>query len=386
MKKNVRNLWIMLLVIFAGSAAYFTYDYMSRRGEKVAYSEFWQSVEAGAVSDVTFEGDKIFFTKEDGPIATSNTSFITENPHSPVLAEELMRRGINVKIEKDGAEILSLIFDVIFYVFFFGVIIIAFRKFISPNTFKVVHKTGVRFDDVVGMDKLKRDMVQVMEIMKHPAEYAAKGVRMPKGILLEGEPGNGKTLFAKALAGEAKINFIPAKATDFESMFMAIGPLKVKLLFKKARRRAPCIVFIDEFDGIGTVRNYSGSAIETENTRIVTALLNELDGFEPTNGVLVIAATNSIKALDPALIRPGRFDAKLTVPYPDEVARRQLVQMYTRGKSPAAECTVDALARLFDGYSCAKIESVLNSAALLAAQAGRADFTLDDVKAAAREA
>ncbi len=386
MKKNVRNLWIMLLVIFAGSAAYFTYDYMSRRGEKVAYSEFWQSVEAGAVSDVTFEGDKIFFTKEDGPIATSNTSFITENPHSPVLAEELMRRGINVKIEKDGAEILSLIFDVIFYVFFFGVIIIAFRKFISPNTFKVVHKTGVRFDDVVGMDKLKRDMVQVMEIMKHPAEYAAKGLRMPKGILLEGEPGNGKTLFAKALAGEAKINFIPAKATDFESMFMAIGPLKVKLLFKKARRRAPCIVFIDEFDGIGTVRNYSGSAIETENTRIVTALLNELDGFEPTNGVLVIAATNSIKALDPALIRPGRFDAKLTVPYPDEVARRQLVQMYTRGKSPAAECTVDALARLFDGYSCAKIESVLNSAALLAAQAGRADFTLDDVKAAAREA
>ena len=187
------------------------------------------------------------------------------------------------------------------------------------------------------------------------------------------------------MAGEAKINFIPAKATDFESMFMAIGPMKVKLLFKKARRKAPCIVFIDEFDGIGTTRNYTGSALETENTRIVTALLNELDGFEASKGVLVIAATNSIKALDPALIRPGRFDAKLTVPYPDEAARRALVEMYTKGKNPAAECTPSLLVKMFDGFSCAKIESVLNRAALLASQAERSEFTLDDVKQAIRE-
>ena len=411
--KNKKLFLILLCLLFAGSAIYFTYDYFSGRGESVSYADFWQAVEAGRVKSVEFDGDKIFFTGSLAgssaesttenvsggagssagtgsavvePVETINsTSFITDNPHSPVLAEELMKRGISVTITKDGSEILSLIFDVIFYVIFFGAIIIAFRKFISPNTFKVVHKTGVRFDDVVGMDKLKRDMEQVMEIMKHPAEYAKRGVRMPKGILLEGEPGNGKTLFAKALAGEAKVNFIPAKATDFESMFMAIGPMKVKLLFKKARRRAPCIVFIDEFDGIGTVRNYSGSAIETENTRIVTALLNELDGFESTNGVLVIAATNSIKALDPALIRPGRFDAKLTVPYPDEEARCKLVEMYTRGKCAAAECSAAALARLFAGYSCAKIESVLNGAALRAEQAGRAEFTLEDVKAAAAD-
>ena len=412
--KNKKLFLILLCLLFAGSAIYFTYDYFSGRGESVSYADFWQAVEAGRVKSVEFDGDKILFTGSLAgssaesatenvsggagssagtgsavvePVETTKTTcFITDNPHSPVLAEELMKRGISVTITKDGSEILSLIFDVIFYVIFFGAIIIAFRKFISPNTFKVVHKTGVRFDDVVGMDKLKRDMEQVMEIMKHPAEYAKRGIRMPKGILLEGEPGNGKTLFAKALAGEAKVNFIPAKATDFESMFMAIGPMKVKLLFKKARRRAPCIVFIDEFDGIGTVRNYSGSAIETENTRIVTALLNELDGFEATNGVLVIAATNSIKALDPALIRPGRFDAKLTVPYPDEETRRKLVKMYTRGKGAAAECSAAALARLFAGYSCAKIESVLNSAALRAGQAGRAEFTLEDVKAAAAEA
>ena len=379
-KRNVRFVVILLVAVLCCSA-YFAWDYFGNKEEKVSYVDFWQCLEAGDVASVKFDGDTIHFSTKTSPV-----KFKTQNPNSPFLQEELMKRAVDVTVAKDDAEIISLIFDAIFYLFFFGVIIIAFRKFISPNTFKVVHKTGVKFDDVVGMDKLKRDMVQVMEIMKKPAEYAKRGIRMPKGILLEGEPGNGKTLFAKALAGEARVNFIPAKATDFESMFMAIGPLKVKLLFKKARRRAPCIVFIDEFDGIGTVRNYSGSAIETENTRIVTALLNEFDGFEPSNGVLVIAATNSIKALDPALIRPGRFDAKLTVPYPDEAARRQLVEMYTRGKSPAAECTAEALARLFNGYSCAKIESVLNSAALLAGQAGRAEFTLEDVKTAAAEA
>ena len=376
------NKKFLLIIIVAALCAggYFAWDYFGNKEEKISYVDFWQCVEAGEVSSVKIEGETLHFTVKSSPV-----KFKTQNPNSPVLQEKLMKRAIEVSIAKDGTEILSLIFDLIFYLFFFGVIFIAFRKFISPNTFKVVHKTGVRFDDVVGMDKLKRDMVQVMEIMKKPAEYAKKGVRMPKGILLEGDPGNGKTLFAKALAGEAKINFIPAKATDFESMFMAIGPLKVKLLFKKARRRAPCIVFIDEFDGIGTIRNYSGSAIETENTRIVTALLNELDGFEASNGVLVIAATNSIKALDPALIRPGRFDAKLTVPYPDEDARRKLVEMYTRGKKPAAECTAEALARLFNGYSCAKIESVLNGAALRAGQENRAEFTLADIKSAISE-
>ena len=408
-KLNKRFLLIIVVAVLC-AGGYFAWDYFAGggRAEKVSYAEFWKSVEAGAVESVKFDGDKIYFQRRaevssERPVAGDGVPVVdakvpvvdagvpvvelveTTNPHSPVLAEELMKRGVSVTVAKDSTEILSLIFDLIFYVFFFGIIFIAFRKFISPNTFKVVHKTGVKFDDVVGMDKLKRDMVQVIDIMKNPAEYAKKGIRMPKGILLEGEPGNGKTLFAKALAGEAKINFIPAKATDFESMFMAIGPLKVKLLFKKARRRAPCIVFIDEFDGIGTIRNYSGSAIETENTRIVTALLNELDGFEASNGVLVIAATNSIKALDPALIRPGRFDAKLTVPYPDEAARRKLVEMYTRGKQPAAECTAEALARLFNGYSCAKIESVLNGAALRAGQEGRAEFTMADVKAAATE-
>ena len=377
MKKKHLFTGLLILILFA-AGGYFAWEHFSAQKTYMPYNQFYNLVERGQVNTAVIKKDSIEFSCE-------GKEFKTENPDSPLLHEYLLQNSVSVTVEKDSTEIFNLIFDLLFYVFFFGLIILVFRKFISPNTFKVVHKTGVKFDDVVGMDNLKRDMTQVMKIMQNPAAYAAKGIRMPKGILLEGEPGNGKTLFAKALAGEAKVNFIPAKATDFESMFMAIGPMKVKLLFRKARRRAPCIVFIDEFDGIGTVRNYSGSAIETENTRIVTALLNELDGFEPTNGVLVVAATNSIQALDPALIRPGRFDARFCVPYPDYNARVELVKMYCKGKAYDAACTPETIAKMTDGYSCAKIESVLNRAALIAGQENRAEFTMDDFRRACRE-
>ena len=377
-RKSVGLICSMLLFVLIAGGGYFAWTQLAEKRTYLPYSKFYELLGAGQIDSAVIKEGGIEFSSQ-------GKGFKTDNPESPLLHEYLLQNGVSVTVEKDGVEIFNLIFDALFYVFFFGLIIIVFRKFISPNTFKVVHKTGVKFDDVVGMDNLKRDMTQVMKIMNNPAAYAAKGIRMPKGILLEGEPGNGKTLFAKALAGEAKINFIPAKATDFESMFMAIGPMKVKLLFRKARKRAPCIVFIDEFDGIGTVRNYSGSALETENTRIVTALLNELDGFEPSKGVLVLAATNSIQALDPALIRPGRFDARFKVPYPDYNARVQLAEMYSKGKNPAAECTPQAIAKMTDGYSCAKIESVLNRAALIAGQNNRAEFTMEDFGQACRE-
>ncbi len=370
---------IIFLLLIGLCAWYFLFSGKSDN-QKVSYSEFYESVNQNEVIKAELAENKIIYELKDG------TKLETQNPSSPSLKEFLLLHDVEIHQQADSSQIISTIFDVIFYLFFFGIIIIAFRKFISPNTFKVVHKTGVKFENIVGMENIKKDMVQIVKMMQNPSEYAKKGMRLPKGILLEGAPGNGKTLFAKALAGEAKINFIPAKATDFESMFMAIGPMKVKLLFRKARKKAPCIVFIDEFDGIGTVRNYSGSAIETENTRIVTALLNELDGFEKTDGVLVIAATNSIKALDPALIRPGRFDAKLTVPYPDFEARKELIQLYTKGKNPAPECTQEKLAKMFENFSCAKIETVLNRASLIANQQERTEFTLSDVTKAMQEA
>ena len=378
--KSYKNkLLLIIFILLIGLCAYYFLFSEKSAYKKVSYSEFYESVNQNEVIKAELSENKILYELKDG------TKLETQNPSSPSLKEFMLLHDVEIQQQADSSEIISTVFDVIFYLFFFGIIIIAFRKFISPNTFKVVHKTGVKFENIVGMENIKKDMTQIVKMMQNPAEYAKKGMRLPKGLLLEGAPGNGKTLFAKALAGESKVNFIPAKATDFESMFMAIGPMKVKLLFRKARKKAPCIVFIDEFDGIGTVRNYSGSAIETENTRIVTALLNELDGFEKTDGVLVIAATNSIKALDPALIRPGRFDAKLTVPYPDFEARKQLVQMYCKGKNPASECSPEKLAKMFENFSCAKIETVLNRASLIANQQEKNEFTLSDITKAMLE-
>lgn len=375
-----KRILIIFSIALISLGAYFAWDLSKEKAEYKPYKEFYNDVLQDTVEKAKIDGERIYFRTDAFATWAKEYPLYTENPNSPTLRETMLLHGVKIEETKDSGEIVSLILDSIFYIFFFGMIFIAFRKFISPNTFRVVHKTGVKFSDVVGMESLKRDMAQVMDIMLHQKEYASRGIRMPKGILLEGDPGNGKTLFAKALAGEAKVNFIPAKATDFESMFMAIGPMKVKLLFRKARAKAPCIVFIDEFDGIGTRRNYSGSAIETENTRIVTALLNELDGFEETKGVLVIAATNSVSALDPALIRPGRFDAKFRVPSPDEKAREELVAMYTKGKKLAAGLSIKEIADFFKGASCAEIESALNRAALLARQASRDEITLDDIK------
>ena len=375
-----KRILIIFSIALISLGAYFAWDYSKEKAEYKPYKEFYNYVLQDTVEKAKIDGERIYFRTDAFAPWAKEYPLYTENPNSPTLRETMLLHGVKIEETKDSGEIVSLILDSIFYIFFFGMIFIAFRKFISPNTFRVVHKTGVKFSDVVGMESLKRDMAQVMDIMLHQKEYASRGIRMPKGILLEGDPGNGKTLFAKALAGEAKVNFIAAKATDFESMFMAIGPMKVKLLFRKARAKAPCIVFIDEFDGIGTRRNYSGSAIETENTRIVTALLNELDGFEETKGVLVIAATNSVSALDPALIRPGRFDAKFRVPSPDEKAREELVAMYTKGKKLATGLSIKEIADFFKGSSCAEIESALNRAALLARQANRDEITLDDIK------
>ncbi len=378
-KINIFPFVLIALVLVLGFV-FFGDGLFEGKSTAESYKSFYEQVGQGKIDSVKISSGKINYTK-----IGSEEKFRTENPQSPTLQEYLLLNNVSVKIEQDFSQIFSNIMDIVFYLILALVVFFVFRKFISPNTFKSVHRTGVTFDDVVGMDSLKHDMKQVMDIMKHPVEYAKKGIRMPKGILLEGAPGNGKTLFAKALAGESKVNFIPAKATDFESMFMAIGPLKVKLLFKKARRKAPCIVFIDEFDGIGTRRNYSGSAIETENTRIVTALLNELDGFEPTNGVLVLAATNSISALDEALIRPGRFDSRVSVPYPDEKSRVQLVKMYSAGKNLEADSEPEILAKKFAGFSCAKIESVLNKSSLISNQKGKSSIGISEIESAMKE-
>ena len=268
-------------------------------------------------------------------------------------------------------ESINSILDLIFDVFFFAAVGFGLAKLISfsTKTFKLVRHTGVHFSDIAGMEDIKKEMMYVVDILKNSRKYSDSGVRQVKGIILEGLPGNGKTLFAKALAEEAGVNFIATKGADFQGAVMSMSAVKVKLLFKKARSHKPCIVFIDEFDSIGEKRNYAGTGIDKENNRMLTTLLNEMDGFTPSSGILVIAATNSYQSLDPALVRPGRFDLKYTIGNPDSQTRRELIRLYSKENKYSEDISEDLLTAATEGLSCSAIETLLNEAKTLSLMA-----------------
>lgn len=358
-KKNL--IIIAVLVIIAGAIG--LYYFNASKEIHVNYDEFLVHMVSEEIEEATFTEDRIYFKLKD-----NEDVLYTDNSESQTLKEDLLMSGASINTEKTFTDIFYEVFDYLFVILFVVAIWIGLGRLTGRSLFKVVRKEKTRFSDVVGMDSLKEEMKQIIDIMRNKEAYAAKGIKAPKGIILEGEPGNGKTLFARALAGEASIKFIAAKGADFESAVVAVGPAKVRSLFRIARKNAPCIVFIDEFDGIGTKRNYSGNAIETENTRIVTAMLNELDGFKKNDGVLVIAATNNSKVLDDALIRPGRFDRKYLIPYPNKEDRIKLIEFYSKDMKFDESVSFEKLAGDFNGMSSSKIETIINEAAIIAAR------------------
>lgn len=374
--KNKRNILIVSLVILSSIVVGITLYFEKDKSQHMSYSHFHSHVEKGDVVSAKIDNDKVRFYLEG-----VQSEYSTDNPELDSFKEFLLLNGVEVSKEESMDEILVTVTDMIFNIIFFALIIFGLYKFMGyrKNTFKVIHRNNTKFSDVAGMEDLKRDMLQAVDILKHPQEYLAKGIRPINGIMLEGNPGNGKTLFARALAGEANVNFIATKATDFQSAIMSIGPAKIKSLFRKARTNKPCIVFIDEFDGIGEKRNYSGTGIDKENNRIITAMLNEMDGFTREDGVMVIAATNNYKALDEALVRAGRFDKKYTVPYPDYKTRIELIKIYTKNKKFVQSVPIEQVAERFEGLSCSQIETILNEAAMVATIEGRGDMTENDI-------
>ncbi len=377
MDKNKKVLIIGILIVIA-VIAIFSFIFGKENTQYMSYLDFYNNVEKGIVKTAIISEKNIEFKLND-----SENMYYTNNPGSNNFKEFLLLNNVNVQ---DDINYIFII-DIIFYLIFFVVFGFAVSKLIQikGTTFKVIKHNNTRFTDIAGLDELKRDMLQAVDILKNPKKYENKGVRPPKGIMLEGKPGNGKTLFAKALAGEANINFIPTKATDFQSAMMSIGPSKIKTLFKKARKYAPCIIFIDEFDGIGERRNYSGTGIDKENNRIITAMLNEMDGFETKSGVMVIAATNSYNSLDPALVRAGRFDKKYEVSNPDQKTRIELIEIYTKKKKIIEDISKEKLAENLNGMSCSQIEAILNEAATISIINNHEFITEEDIIEAIRK-
>lgn len=338
-------------------------DFGKDDAQNVQYKDFVEMVNLDEVQSVTIGNDSVMFTSNGKTLNTSN-------PNYDGFVRDMLEHSIEVIDETKGNDAFNNVMDMVFNVFFICLIAFGAIKLIqySRKTFKVVRHTGVKFNDIAGMEGLKKDMMFLVDVLKNPNAYKGKGVRQVKGVILEGPPGNGKTLFAKALAQEAGVRFIATKGADFQSAMMSMGSRKIRMLFSKANRNKPCIVFIDEFDSIGERRNYAGTGIDKENNRIITAMLNEMDGFTANTGLLVIAATNSFASLDPALVRPGRFDLKYHIGDPDYATRLRLVEIYTKDKKLEDGLDGAALATSFDGLSCSAIEAVLNEASAIAVQ------------------
>lgn len=366
----MRKFILPILILVIGLVVFLPF---LTRGEETDYSNFYSSLQENNVETVTIDKDVISYTLKE-----SKTKYTTMNPSSPTLKEELLKSGIKVKDNTSTTldDIINTIFNIIFLFIIVGALYALFNY--SHKTFRVVKNSGINFSNIAGMEEEKKELLSVVSMMKNNQKSI-------KGIILEGPPGNGKTLFARALSTECKINFIATRGADFQGALMGLGAFKVKMLFNKARRNRPCIIFIDEFDSIGEKRNYNGSGIDKENNRILTTLLNEMDGFKSESRILVIAATNSYESLDPALVRPGRFDLKFTISNPDVETRKELIEMYLSSFALAEPLSVEFLSSLFAGFSCASIETIIREAIIISKRNGKDRISKEELSEASKK-
>ena len=253
----------------------------------------------------------------------------------------------------------------------------AFGK--SKAKFQMEPNTGIKFDDVAGVDEAKAEFVEVVEFLKRPERFTSVGARIPRGVLLVGPPGTGKTLLAKAIAGEAGVPFFSISGSEFVEMFVGVGASRVRDLFKKAKENAPCIIFVDEIDAVGRSRGTGIGGGNDEREQTLNQLLTEMDGFEGNSGVIVVAATNRADILDPALLRPGRFDRQVSVDVPDLKGRLDILKVHSKNKRLTEEVSLDVVAKRTPGFSGADLANLLNEAAILTGRRGKEAITLAEI-------
>jgi cell division protease FtsH len=391
-----KSFFVWILIIGATIVAFNIFEQRHELATKVPLNSFVELVDKGKIQQVQVKGRTIVATTKEGQ------RIETVIPPGSTIVDDLVKKGVRVEVDAGDAGsgwLINLFISWLPILLFIGIWIALMRQMSgggagggpgrafsfgkSRAKVYIEEKPKVTFGDVAGIDEVKDEVKEIIEYLKDPIKFQKLGGRPPKGVLLYGEPGVGKTLLAKAIAGEAHVPFISISGSDFVEMFVGVGAARVRDLFETAKKHAPCIIFIDEIDAVGRTRgalNLGGGHDEREQT--LNQLLVEMDGFDTSEGIIVIAATNRPDILDPALLRPGRFDRQIFIPKPDVKGRYEILKVHAKNKKLAPDVDLELVARATPGFTGADLENLLNEAALLAARKGKDMISMEEVEEA----
>jgi len=385
-----KNLSMWLIIGLTMILLFNVFNKPQGQSSQMTYSEFWSSVESGIISRVTIQGEKIVGTGQDG------RPFMTVVPSDTELIPMLRESGVDISVrEPEETPWYFTVFASWFpMLLLIGVWIFSMRQMqvggkggaLSFGKTRAKLREGgemkVTFKDVAGIDEAKAELEEIIDFLRDPHKFTRLGGRIPKGVLLAGAPGTGKTLLARAIAGEAEVPFFTISGSDFVEMFVGVGASRVRDLFNQGKKHAPCIIFIDEIDAVGRHRGAGLGGGHDEREQTLNQLLVEMDGFDANEGVIIIAATNRPDVLDPALLRPGRFDRQVVVPVPDIKGREKILEIYGRKTKLAPNVDLAVIARGTPGFSGADLENLINEAALMAARANEEVVTTEQLELA----
>lgn len=381
---NFRNIALIVGAIILSLILFQTLFNSPTSETEITYSQFLQQVEQGRIAKITIKGGLIKGSY------TSGGSFVTRGPTDTTsYLDDLKKQGVEVEFKEasEGNWFFSLLISLLPVLLIIGLWVFMMRRMQGNNTLNfgksqanLVNKefSDVTFDDFAGVEEVKEEVEEIVEYLKKPERFKKLGAEVPKGMILVGPPGTGKTLLSQAIAGEADVPFYQTSGSNFVEMFVGVGASRVRNMFKKAKENAPSIIFIDELDAIGRKRGAGLGGGHDEREQTLNELLSEMDGFEANEGVIILAATNRPDVLDPALLRPGRFDRKITVPAPDIEGREEILKVHTKNKKIADDVDLSVLARRTPGFVGADLENLANEAALLAGRRGKDEVEMTD--------